>query len=77
MGRYSCILVATLMFITRGNGRKELRLLGLHAMTGKAYSGGWSCLVPVQMAIAEINARDDLLQGYALTYDYVNHEVMF
>ena len=54
---------------------KELRLLGLQAMTGKTYSGGWACLVPVQMAINDVNDHPDLLVGYNLTYDYFDHEV--
>lgn len=54
---------------------KELRLLGLQPMTGEAWPGGWSCVVPVQMAIEAINNRTDILDGYKLTYDYIDHEV--
>jgi len=38
--------------------------LSLLPMTGEAWPGGWSCLVPVHMAIDGINAHPDLLQGY-------------
>lgn len=54
---------------------KELRLLGLQAMTGKSWPGGGPCLVAVQMARDDINAHPDLLHGYELVYDYVDHEV--
>jgi len=50
-------------------------LLGIQAMTGKSWPGGWSCLVPVMMAVDEINQRSDLLDGYKLTYNYIDHEV--
>ena len=56
-------------------GLKELRLLGLQPMTGNAWSGGWACLVPIQMAIDGINAHPYLLPGYNLTYEYVDNEV--
>ena len=62
--------------IHRAEGQdKELRLLGIQAMTGKSWPGGWSCLVPVMMAVDEINQRSDLLDGYKLTYNYIDHEV--
>lgn len=54
---------------------KELRILGLQPMTGEAWPGGWSCLVPVQMAVESINNRTDLLDGYTITYEYIDHEV--
>lgn len=58
-----------------GTELKELRILGLQAMTGEAFLGGQPCLVAVKMAIDHINQRLDVLNGYSLTYDYINHEV--
>ena len=55
--------------------KNELRILSLLPMTGEAWPGGWSCLVPVHMAIDGINAHPDLLLGYTLTFDYIDHEV--
>lgn len=67
----TCVLLA----LTECYTLKELRLLGLQAMTGKTYSGGWACLVPVQMGLEGIHAHPNLLNGYNLTYDYFDHEV--
>lgn len=70
-----CRTTLILSFVALSVGDKELRLLGLQAMTGEAWPGGWACLVPVQMAIDRINKDDRLLKGYNLTYDYIDHEV--
>lgn len=69
------LLVYIVCLLTPSAEQKELRLLGLQPMSGEAWPGGWSCLVPVRMAVESINARPDLLQGYTLKYDYVDHEV--
>lgn len=58
-----------------GNELKELRILGLQAITGDAFPGGPTCLVAVKMALDSINQHPSLLNGYNLTYDYVDHEV--
>ncbi|KAH3775305.1 hypothetical protein DPMN_176706 [Dreissena polymorpha] len=51
---------------------RELRLLGMLPMTGTAWPGGSACLVPVQMALADVNAYPNLLHGYNLTYEYID-----
>ena len=54
---------------------KELRILGLQPMTGDAWPGGSQCLLAVEMAIEKINKHPDILKGYELIYDYIDHEV--
>ncbi|KAH3697827.1 hypothetical protein DPMN_085337 [Dreissena polymorpha] len=54
---------------------KELRLLGMLPMTGTTWPGGSSCLVPVQMALEDVNAYPGLLYGYNLTYEYIDSMV--
>lgn len=54
---------------------KELRLLGMIPMTGTAWQGGSSCLLPVQMAIEDVNAFPGILYGYNLTYEYIDSKV--
>lgn len=71
----SCGTVFCILLSIQCEGDKELRMLTLLPMTGEAWPGGWSCLVPVQMAVDGINAHADLLQGYRLTFEYVDHEV--
>ncbi|XP_052245674.1 gamma-aminobutyric acid type B receptor subunit 1-like [Dreissena polymorpha] len=51
---------------------RELRLLGMLPMTGTAWPGGSACLVPIQMALADVNAYPNLLHGYNLTYKYID-----
>ncbi|KAH3719745.1 hypothetical protein DPMN_062616 [Dreissena polymorpha] len=51
---------------------RELRLLGMLPMTGTTWPGGSACLVPVQMALADVNAYPNLLHGYNLTYKYID-----
>lgn len=74
---WSISIVFGLVFVGFGvhAGKKELRLLGLQAMTGEAWPGGWACLVPAQMAIERINADPNILEGYTLFYDYTDHQV--
>ena len=72
----SVILVIVFMLnASYSAGLKELRLLGLQPMTGNAWSGGWACLVPIKMALEGINARSDLLEGFNITYEYIDNEV--
>lgn len=71
----SVLLLVCVCLFARCFGDRELRILTLLPMTGEAWPGGWSCLVPVQMAIDGINAHPDLLQGYKVKFDYIDHEV--
>lgn len=72
----SGLIWSILLGYSIGNyAEKELRLLGLQAMSGKLYSGGWSCLVPVRMALEDVNANPDILSEYKIIYEYFDHEV--
>lgn len=55
--------------------KRDLRLLGLLPMTGNGWSGGGSCLPAVEMALEDINAREDILKDYILTYKWIDSEV--
>lgn len=68
-------LLVMLILFQRSDGDKELRLLGLQPMTGTIWPGGWACLVPLKMALDGINKHPDLLNGYKLTYEYLDDEV--
>ncbi|KAL4221902.1 Gamma-aminobutyric acid type B receptor subunit 1 [Mactra antiquata] len=41
-------------------------------MTGDGWIGGGACLPAVQMAIEDINAREDLLINYTLSYNWID-----
>ncbi|KAH3719743.1 hypothetical protein DPMN_062614 [Dreissena polymorpha] len=56
-------------------GSKELRVLGLLPMTGNAWPGGNACLVSNKMALEDVNAFSGLLEGYNLTYAFIDSMV--
>lgn len=70
------VIVLIMLYLAVCCGKeKELRLLGLQPLTGKAWPTGAACVVPVTMAIDSINAHPDLLNGYKLTHEYVDVQV--
>ena len=77
MDKHWILFVLFTLFMHHCKCEKELRLLGLQPITGKAWPGGWTCLAPIQMAIDGINAHPDMLRGYNLTYEYVDNEVCY
>ena len=54
---------------------KQLELLGFLPMTGKGWVGGAACLPAVWMALRHVNDRRRLLDGYNLTYSWVDSQV--
>lgn len=54
---------------------KMLKMLGLQSITGDAWSGGWPCHMAVEMALDGINMHPEVLDGYNLSYDYIDDEV--
>ena len=61
--------------------KKDLYLMGLLPMTGDTWPGGGACLPPMEMAIRQINEREDILPGYRLNLIWkdtaVNIDIMF
>ncbi|XP_052793612.1 gamma-aminobutyric acid type B receptor subunit 1-like [Mya arenaria] len=49
-----------------------LRLLGLLPMSGQGWIGGEAVLLPVKMALHDINNDPRILPGYNLTYNYID-----
>ena len=54
---------------------KPLTLQGFLPMTGSGWPGGGACLPAVMMALRDVNAREGLLDGYNLTYTWVDTQV--
>ena len=54
---------------------KTLTLEGFLPMTGKGWNGGGACLPAVMMALRHVNQRVGLLDGYNITYHWVDTQV--
>ena len=77
------VIVALVTLLPRGTRTetglpevKNLELLGFLPMTGKGWVGGAACLPAVNMALRHVNERQDILDGYNLTYSWVDSQVM-
>ena len=53
----------------------ELALQGFLPMTGKGWVGGGACLPATLMALRHVNEMPGLLEGYNLTYSWVDTQV--
>lgn len=54
---------------------KRLDLMGFLPMTGTGWTGGGACLPAIMMAVKHVNERAGLLDGYNLTYHWVDTQV--
>ena len=52
-----------------------LNLMGFLPMTGTGWAGGGACLPASLMAVRHVNERPGLLDGYNLTYTWVDTQV--
>ena len=57
------------------NELRSLVLQGMQPMTGTGWTGGAGCLPAALMAVRHINEKADLLDGYNLTYNWVDTQV--
>ena len=57
------------------NELRSLVLQGMQPMTGTGWTGGAGCLPAALMAVRHINEKSDLLDGYNLTYNWVDTQV--
>ena len=46
--------------------KKDLYLMGMLPMSGELWPGGGACLPPMEIALQQINERDDILPDYKL-----------
>ena len=63
--------------IAQPSDAKPLNVLGFLPMSGSGWTGGAMCLPAAQMATRHVNERDGLLEGYNLTYTWVDSQVGF
>lgn len=72
------LFVTCLIFrieFTESSDLKRLETLGFLPMTGKGWTGGQACLPGILMALRHVNERSGLLDGYNLTYTWVDSQV--
>ena len=60
---------------TQETGKKQLHLQGLQPMSGKAWVGGAACVPAALLALRHVNEKSGLLDGYNLTYSWVDTQV--
>ena len=63
--------------LIRSDESKQLTLQGFLPLTGSGWTGGGACLPAVLMALRHVNERQGLLDGYNLTYSWVDTQVSF
>ena len=61
--------------LIRSDESKQLTLQGFLPLTGSGWTGGGACLPAVLMALRHVNERPGLLDGYNLTYSWVDTQV--
>ena len=74
---WNCLILLIVIYlkVTDSNELTPLVLQGFLPMTGSGWPGGGACLPAVEMALRHINSRAGLLDGYNLTYTYVDTKV--
>ena len=55
--------------------RKDLNIMGFLPMTGKLFRGGPACLLAANMALKQVNERDDILEGFQLNFEWRDSKV--
>ena len=61
--------------LAQENENRTLELLGFLPMTGNGWNGGGACLPAALMAVRHVNEREGLLDGYNLSYTWVDTQV--
>lgn len=69
------ILAGVKCHVASSNNLKQLTLQGFLPMTGRRMAVGGACLPAVMMALRHVNERPGLLDGYNLTYTWVDTQV--
>ena len=70
------LLFETILKVHVAQEYNELRLLGMLPISGTTgWNGGAACLPAIDMALTDINNNSDLLDGYNLTYKWLDTQV--
>ena len=69
------LMIGISAVISQESENRTLELLGFLPMTGNGWIGGGACLPAALMAVRHVNERKDLLDGYNLSYTWVDTQV--
>ena len=69
----SCAFLC-LLYGSDGIKNKNLTVGGIFPMSG-SWAGGQGCLPAVEMALEDVNSREDILSEYRLHMDYNDSQV--
>lgn len=69
------LLVLAIIVQQTGCSNRELRTLGFLSITGQSWDGGDSCLTAIQMAVDDVNANENILKDFNLTYTWFDSKV--
>ena len=73
---FLCLLIMCRTTMAQSSDVKTLEMLGFLPMSGKGWVGGGACLPAILMALRHVNERPDVLDGYNLTYFWVDTQVI-
>ena len=66
-------LTLTINFID--GEQKTLNIMGLFSVTGSNWPGGGACLTAAQMALRDVNAREDIFPDFKLNLTWRDGKV--
>ena len=55
--------------------QKTLNIMGLFSVTGSNWPGGGACLTAAQMALRDVNAREDIFPDFKLNLTWRDGKV--
>ena len=70
------ITISLMLVITLIEGeQKTLNIMGLFSVTGSNWPGGGACLTAAQMALRDVNAREDIFTDFKLNLTWRDGKV--
>ena len=71
-----CIILILFCTIYSTHQLREIRLQGFLPMTGTGWPIGGACLPAALMAVRHVNKQAGLLDGYNVTFNWMDSKVM-
>ena len=71
--KITILLTLTIIFVEAE--QKTLNIMGLFSVTGSNWPGGGACLTSAQMALRDVNDRDDIFPDFKLNLTWRDGKV--